>query len=266
MNNNHYIIKRKVLSSAVASMLTEIGFEAAEQTAFETLVEIIQSLICEIGNSSRAYCELSGRTEPLFADVLLALINMGIKVNEIEEHAKRNYKTVIPPPVPSVQPKQLSILQAGVKQPHPSHIPAHLPPFPDPHAYIRTPTHKQPVTEYEAIREKSALQKRDIERALNKFVTKTCETDSLFLSQDSIFPLIACKPHFPAYGVALLPKDQVFEFEEDEISRSPQRKKAKDVKEEEETTKCDNETIDNPYLRPVKLPPPKIKIKDLLPT
>uniref|UniRef100_A0A069DQF3 Transcription initiation factor TFIID subunit 8 n=1 Tax=Panstrongylus megistus TaxID=65343 RepID=A0A069DQF3_9HEMI len=259
-------MQRKVLSSAVSSILIEVGFEAAEQTALETLVELIQSIITEIGNSSRAYCELTGRTEPLFADVLLALVNMGIKVGEIEQHAKRPSKTIIPSPVPSVQPKQLSILQAGVKQSHPSHIPAHLPAFPDPHAYIRTPTHKQPVTEYEAIREKSALQKRDTERALNKFITKTCETDSLFLSQDSIFPLIACKPQFPAYSVALLPKDQVYEFDEDETSRSPQRKKTKDTKEEEETAKGETETIDNPYLRPVKLPPPKIKIKDLLPT
>lgn len=71
--------------------------------------------------------------------MLLALVNMGIKVSEIEQHAKRPSKTIIPTPVPSVQPKQLSILQAGVKQSHPSHIPAHLPAFPDPHAYIRTP-------------------------------------------------------------------------------------------------------------------------------
>jgi len=44
------------------------------------------------------------------------------------------------------------------------------------------------VTEYEAIREKSASQKRDTERALTRFVAKTSETHSLFLSEDTIFP------------------------------------------------------------------------------
>lgn len=44
------------------------------------------------------------------------------------------------------------------------------------------------MTEYEAIREKSAIQKKDIERALNKFETKINDTDSLFLSPDTIFP------------------------------------------------------------------------------
>lgn len=31
------------------------------------------------------------------------------------------------------------MLQAGTKQIHPGHVPDHLPAFPDPHAYIRTP-------------------------------------------------------------------------------------------------------------------------------
>jgi transcription initiation factor TFIID subunit 8 len=75
----------------------------------------------------------------LYADVVLALINMGVNISDIEQHAKRPNKSVVPPPISSAQPKQLSILQAGVKHAHPNHIPAHLPPFPDPHAYIRTP-------------------------------------------------------------------------------------------------------------------------------
>lgn len=30
-------------------------------------------------------------------------------------------------------------LAAGTRQPCPAHIPAHLPPLPDPHSYIKTP-------------------------------------------------------------------------------------------------------------------------------
>lgn len=111
-------------------------------------------------------------------------------------------------------------------------------------------THKQPVTEYEAIREKAATQKRDIERALTKFLAKTSETHNLFNTEDnqvfpckwtcpllvvciitllfskcnkcnmffmiiiSCFSVIACKPTFPAYLPCLLPTDQVFDFDE----------------------------------------------------
>lgn len=255
-------VHRKLLTTSVASLLTELGYDSADNAALETLTEMVQSFLIELGNSSRSYCELAGRIEPMVGDVILALISMGFNPNTIEAHAKRTNHSVLPTPVASAQPKQLSILQAGVKQNHPAYIPTNLPPFPDPHAYIRTPTHKQPVTEYEAIREKAATQKRDVERALNKFMAKTGDTDSLFLTQDSMFPLIACKPQFPPYLNALLPKDQVFDFEEEESCRSPQRKKGKDgIKEEEESVKNDVDIIDNPYLRPVKLPPNKLKSK-----
>lgn len=76
--------------------------------------------------------------------------------------------------------------------------------------------------------------------------------------------MIACKPQFPPYVVAILPKDQVFEIDEEE-SRSTQRKKGKDGKEEEEegSVKGESDAIDNPYLRPVKLPPSTLKVKGL---
>lgn len=53
-------------------------------------------------------------------------------------------------------------------------------------------THKQPITDYETIREKASCQKRDVERALTRFVAKTGETQSFFLTEDlNYFP---CNP------------------------------------------------------------------------
>lgn len=114
---------------------------------------------------------------------------MGISTNGITSFVKRKDIHKIPVPQPISTQKQLNLLQAGTKQSHPSHIPSYLPALPDPHAYIRTPTHKQPVTEYEAIREKAASQKRDIEKALTRFLAKTSDTDCLFASEDNqMFP------------------------------------------------------------------------------
>nr|CAD7196513.1 unnamed protein product [Timema douglasi]CAD7399011.1 unnamed protein product [Timema poppensis]CAD7569658.1 unnamed protein product [Timema californicum] len=265
-------VRRRVLALAVAASLTEAGFDGADKMALETLVEAMQSLLTEIGNSTKGYCELACRTEPVVGDVIMALINMGVRLDGLEKFAYRPGRIILPAPTASTQPKQPSILQAGVKLSHPPHIPSHLPPFPDPHAYIRTPTHKQPVTEYEAIREKAASQKRDVERALTRFMAKTGDTHSLFLTEDNnMFPLIACKPQFPPYARALLPQDQIFDFEE-EFTSTPQRgRKSREVevdeeeteegKEEEEGGKAgDGDIIDNPYLRPVKFPRRK-KIK-----
>ncbi|EEB12647.1 transcription initiation factor TFIID subunit, putative [Pediculus humanus corporis] len=249
MESNVGNARRKALVSSVSCLLTEVGFDSAEKIALETLTEMLQSLITELGYSSHCYCELSGRTEPVIGDVVIALVNMGISLEGIESHARRQNRTTVQAPTSATQPKQLSILQAGVKQTPPSHVPDYFPVFPDPHAYIRTPTHKQPVTEYEAIREKSAIQKRDLERALTRFVAKTGEQHSLFLTPDNNnpFPLIPCKVGHPAYLNALLLKDQVFDYEEFEM-RQNEFRKTKPVK----TTEL--ETIDNPYLRPVKMP------------
>ncbi|KYM96151.1 PREDICTED: transcription initiation factor TFIID subunit 8 [Cyphomyrmex costatus] len=266
--------RRKILSQVVSSILVECGYDTCEKLVLETLTEMLQSFIVEIGASGRNYCELSGRTEPLIADVILALINMGIKLDNIETYAKRQNRTVLPMLQQQTQAKQLNILQAGVKQGHPSYIPSYFPSFPDPHAYIRTPTHKQPVTEYEAIREKVATQKRDIERALTRFIAKTGDTHSLFLTEDnSMFPLISCKPQFPSYISALLPQDQIFEPDSDfQFDSNPVKKKKEQQNEEtEEGNQTQNENmeqngeiitqqdvIDNPYLRPGKIPKTKI--------
>lgn len=147
-----------------------------------------RTVITEIAYTSKNYAELSGRTQPFLGDIVVALTNLGIPLHGIKEFVKRDIQK-IPPPQTITTQKPLSLLQAGTKQSHPAHIPSHLPPLPDPHAYVRTPTHKQPVTEYEAIREKAAAQKRDIEKALTRFLAKTSDTDCLFASEDNqMFP------------------------------------------------------------------------------
>lgn len=143
----------------------------------------------EMAQSTRNYCELANRTQPVIGDLVMAMINMGVVFKDLEKYAIRENRPKIQSLQPSSTTKQLNILQAGTKPSHPSHIPSHLPPLPDPHAYVRTATYKQPVTEYEAIREKAANQKRDIEKALTKFLAKTSETHSLFDDEENqMFP------------------------------------------------------------------------------
>lgn len=101
-------------------------------------------VLSQIGNSSRRYAEVAGRLEPLGADVMMGLIDMGLFKNasSLLAYAKRSNRGVLPSPEPSVQPRQTSNLQAGTRLPHPSYMPSHMPSFPDPHAYIRTPVRK----------------------------------------------------------------------------------------------------------------------------
>ncbi|KAK4885805.1 hypothetical protein RN001_002076 [Aquatica leii] len=271
---------RKMLTAAISAILLELGVDSADRDVLGSLTEMLQCFLSEIGSMSHNYCELSGRSEPVIADIILGFVEMGIDFSGLQQFVKNGKSVVLPSLQPQQPQKQMNMLQAGTKQPLPSHIPQHLPSFPDPHAYIRTPTHKQPVIDYEAIREKYAIQKKDMEKALTKFLCRTNPIHNLFDNEEAnIFPLIACKPTFPPYLSALLPQDQIFDVEDleyiakDQDQAQPPRKRIKseckvsdsklptDDEEEaqENVTKATekenlNWDIDNPYLAATKLP------------
>nr|CAH0098070.1 unnamed protein product [Daphnia galeata] len=274
--------RRKLLQASVSCLCSEAGFSAVDELSLETLTEMMQSFLTELGHSSRLYCELSARVEPVVGDVVMALVSMGIKHNSLESYAQRARRLVLPTPTQAVATKQIGILQTGQKRPHPSHIPDHLPAFPDSHAYVQTPTHKQPQTDYETIREKASCQKRDVERALTRFVAKTGETQSFFLVEDlTHYPLIACKPMDKPFLSALLPRDQTFEEDEAAVHMQKQEeanaeaiKAAKLDQEKENNEMMDNLgpngslmemsnsepfIMENPFIRPVKMPLSKKK-------
>ncbi len=51
-----------------------------------------------------------------------------------------------------------------------------------------TQTFREPVSDYQVVREKAASQRRDVERALTRFMAKTGETQSLFKDDITAFP------------------------------------------------------------------------------
>ena len=275
---------RQWLNISIATMLTEIGFDKTESMALETLGEMTQSFLHELGRSGKAYCELACRVEPLGADVLLALSEMGqggprgCNPAALLDYARRPGRKTLGQPQTAVQSKQTSMLHTGDRRKDgrgkasTAVIPDYLVEFPDAHSYIRTPTHRQPEADYESVREKAASQKRDVERALTRFIAKTCgKTHSLFNHDDTnLFPLISCDPAatrgtvayssmaamtagpnslqlgpgqeimsanelppLPSYLSGILFRDQL--FEEDEREYLPKKKKGEDEEDEMDT-------------------------------
>ena len=275
---------RQWLNISIATMLTEVGFDKTEPMALETLGEMTQSFLHELGRSGKAYCELACRVEPLGADVLLALSEMGqggpsgCNPAALLEYARRPGRKTLGQPQTAVQSKQTSMLHTGDRRKDgrgkasTAVIPDYLVEFPDAHSYIRTPTHRQPEADYESVREKAASQKRDVERALTRFIAKTCgKTHSLFNHDDTnLFPLISCDPAatrgtvayssmaamtagpntlqlgagqeimsanelppLPSYLSGILFRDQL--FEEDEREFLPKKKKGEDEDDEMDT-------------------------------
>ncbi|XP_072553332.1 transcription initiation factor TFIID subunit 8 [Salminus brasiliensis] len=273
---NYYLARRRTLQVVVSSLLTECGFESAEKAAVETLTEMMQSYITEVGRCAKANCEHTARSTPTLSDVVITLVEMGFNVDTLPVYAKRSQRMVITAPPVTNAPVIPKSLVAGQKRTHPAYIPSHFPEFPDPHTYIKTPTFREPVSEYQVVREKAASQRRDVERALTRFMAKTGETQSLFKDDLTAFPLIAARPSSIPYLSALLPSElELQALEETDSSEQDDQTDTEnnhnnnihdDPGADKEnavlppggvvpTVKNNEENvIDNPYLRPVKKP------------
>ncbi|KAG1961001.1 transcription initiation factor TFIID subunit [Pimephales promelas] len=237
---------------------------------------MMQSYITEVGRCAKANCEHTARSTPTLSDVVITLVEMGFNVDTLPVYAKRSQRMVITAPPVTNAPVVPKALMAGHKRTHPPHIPSHFPEFPDPHTYIKTPTFREPVSDYQVVREKAASQRRDVERALTRFMAKTGETQSLFKDDISAFPLIAARPSSIPYLSALLPSelelqtleetDSSEQDDQTDTENNPSHIIQDDSGADKEnavlppggavpTGKANEENmIDNPYLRPVKKP------------
>ncbi|XP_038053314.1 transcription initiation factor TFIID subunit 8-like isoform X2 [Patiria miniata] len=273
---------RRALRVAVGVICMESGFDRANESCLESLTEMLQSYLTELGRSARTYCELAGRTLPMVTDVGMALTGMGSNVKGLAHYARRRRRF---PPLHQDRSKQsqpCKALQASERKPHPSYIPDHLPEFPDPHTYIRTTTNRQQENDYKVIRERAASQKRDVERALTRFIAKTGDTQTLFPGDSNVFPLIACTPSPLPYIDALMPPEhEICDDDEMDDTDTDDQKLATDegdsAKPEDgetgapkspgsarprvERMKVDAILSDNPFLRKVKKPRLKVKKK-----
>uniref|UniRef100_A0A8C7ME41 Transcription initiation factor TFIID subunit 8 n=1 Tax=Oncorhynchus kisutch TaxID=8019 RepID=A0A8C7ME41_ONCKI len=268
---NYQLARRRTLQVVVSSLLTECGFESAEKATVESLTEMIQSYISEVGRCAKAYCEHTARITPTLSDAVVTLNEMGFNVDTLPGYAKRSQRMVITAPPVTNAPVIPKALIAGQKRTHPSHIPSHFPEFPDPHTYIKTPTFREPVSDYQVVRERAASQRRDVERALTRFMAKTGETQSLFKDDVTAFPLIAERPSSIPYLSALLPSElELQTLEETDSSEQDDQTDSENTPDDPGADKensvllaggvvplvkvSEESMIDNPYLRPVKKP------------
>nr|XP_011752979.1 transcription initiation factor TFIID subunit 8 [Macaca nemestrina] len=256
--DNYHLARRRTLQVVVSSLLTEAGFESAEKASVETLTEMLQSYISEIGRSAKSYCEHTARTQPTLSDIVVTLVEMGFNVDTLPAYAKRSQRMVITAPPVTNQPVTPKALTAGQNRPHPPHIPSHFPEFPDPHTYIKTPV--------------------SVEATLGLCVVSSCEvsvTVDSCLSSNS--PVIAARPFTIPYLTALLPSElEMQQMEETDSSEQDEQTDTENlalpISMEDSGAEKENASvlqqnpslsgsrngeeniIDNPYLRPVKKP------------
>lgn len=129
--------RRKLLQSSVCAMLLEHGIQSAPNSVIETLVEMVQSLICELSRSAQSYSELCGRSSPLFVDVFIAMVEMGLNTQELVIAGRQKTKYHIPNPQIQAKPSVPKLLQIGDKKSSLSYIPDYFPSFPGIYLHLK---------------------------------------------------------------------------------------------------------------------------------
>jgi transcription initiation factor TFIID subunit 3 len=96
-------------------------------------VDVLYRYILKLGQTSRSYAELYGRSDPNKLDLALTLQRLGIRVADLEEYAAHfEVAAVRPlPRYPAPAKDQLNFMKPGSREVlhRPMHIPDHLPPM-----------------------------------------------------------------------------------------------------------------------------------------
>jgi hypothetical protein len=160
---------RHVLRVVVAQVCASFGFQSIEQFALETLVDVLQEYIEEIGYTSHSISEVASRTESNFHDVLFAFADLKVSISELMLFATQADEMPFSKPLPEFpmktkqyKPKMLS----DPEEPLPSHIPSFLPAFPDKHTYMKTPVPVEKEVDPVKVREKKNRERHDVEYSL----------------------------------------------------------------------------------------------------
>lgn len=173
----------------------------------------------------------------MVSDLSLALIHSGLSLEGLKVYTENHLRkpAVVKPPqfeAESTKPRSLAV-NSSTSQPGYMH--ENLPSFPDKHTYIQTPAQRHATTDYQLVRQKESMQRKNLESALTKFIAKTGESnfycDDIDNPINSTFQLIACNPSPLSYLSALLPKDEeefeVFDLSMEQELFEPAAKKAK---------------------------------------
>lgn len=176
-------VYRRVLRQAIAAICKQAGFETIEADILELLTHMVNSYIIELAVTTRQMTEHAGRTISTPSDTIMALIDLGTSVSNLpvylKEATSKGSLMIAPPRVQQASHTQQQ-LRVGSSRPRPSHIPDWLPPFPDPHTYVRTEISGEPEPSYEKAREGAALLHRNTLTSLKDFVLRTHPSVSLF--------------------------------------------------------------------------------------
>lgn len=137
-----------------------------------------------LGNLSKKYAEHSGRTDVQCSDVQMALLEVGTKIEDLTKYIKESsqiseYCSQKNPMIYPQNPEPEKIMQIGEKKTS-LYVPSFLPPFPDPHTYIRTKIQSEPECNYVNVRITEGNNLRTSQESVRDYMLRIHPTIPLF--------------------------------------------------------------------------------------
>ena len=229
----------RLLQRSVATICKEKGFDTVTKASLETLTEMLQCHLAELTHSCRKFCEHSHRTTPDLTDCAMALAEIGLSCHAVNAYCK----TTVTQQAPQLShnkptPEHKCFKSALPKVSQPSYVPGHLVEYPEVYSFVRTPSVREPISQYETIRERVSKQNIMTEESLIKFLAHTQESEvTLFDDMHAdLYPTIRIEHKPYPYLEALLPNEKEKENGVETTSEHDVDVKSEDTSSDDITT------------------------------
>ena len=145
---------KQILKIAAAQIAMNLGYESADESAINVLVDIMEIYIKEIGKKIHEITEHNQRTKSSFIDLLFATQQLGIDIFDFNEYFNKEDKLFIGeiPEFPVKKEEQKIQIEEKFDKEKP-HIPGFLPDLPDSRTYKSTPIYQKRHTNTISLRQ-----------------------------------------------------------------------------------------------------------------
>eukprot|EP00824_Muranothrix_gubernata_P019830 TRINITY_DN39_c0_g1_i1.p1 TRINITY_DN39_c0_g1~~TRINITY_DN39_c0_g1_i1.p1 ORF type:complete len:370 (-),score=61.03 TRINITY_DN39_c0_g1_i1:590-1699(-) len=164
---------RCVCRVAVAQLCQALGFHAVQESALDSLVDIVQYYLEDAGHGAHRYAELASRVEGNLMDTAESLRDMGAPFEELRRYAVQteelSFAKVIPK-FPVKRPRQIVRSTSVDTEPRtlPSFMFPYLPPLPETHSYVSTSVYETRPDDPKVIRKVKNKERRQVEVSLTR--------------------------------------------------------------------------------------------------
>ena len=250
---------KQILHTVTALILKECGFTQVSPGALKNLTVLLQRILEEAGAGARLYAELAGRSEALYADVLLCLRDIGLSVDAVPEYTRRDHVVLGPPMVTPTQMPSRSLQPGADRKARPTYIPDYLPTLPPAHTYQTTPTYRPAASDYAAARSHAAEERQHTQEALTQLLARLEDTYSLFPDVDmSTVDMELRDSGYRLLANVLEPRPYLRALLGEELGIGEENMANSDTATATSRQQDSSDAVqpsDNPYLRKPKFPP-----------